>query len=89
MKRIIETTTTTEPMEDLLGESVTIFCFNYIYTGKLTGVNSTYVELSDAAIVYETGCLTTKDWKDAQRLPRKWCVMKSAIESWGLLDKRL
>jgi len=50
-----------EGLEKLLGERVTLFCLNYIYTGTLVGVNATLVLLHDAAIVYETGELATKE----------------------------
>ena len=30
----------------LLGKNVVVFCANYIYTGKLTGVNDTCIELT-------------------------------------------
>ena len=69
----------------LLGQRVTLFCMNYIYTGNLTGVNSTCVLLEDAAIVYETGAFTDKAWKDAQKLPNALYVQISAIESFSVL----
>ncbi len=69
----------------LMGERVTIICANYIYTGKLTGVNETFVLLDDAAIVYETGAFTDKQWKDAQSLPKPLYVMIGAIESFTVL----
>lgn len=74
-----------EGLVGLLGERVTLFCLNYIYTGKLAGVNGDCVLLEDAAIVYETGALTDKAWKDAQKLPGAWYVQKGAIESFGVL----
>jgi hypothetical protein len=75
-----------EGLEKLLGEKVTLFCMNYIYTGKLAGVNSTCVLLEDAAIVYETGAFTEKNWKDAQKLPNgEWYVQTATIESFGIL----
>lgn len=74
-----------EGLEKLLGERVTLFCMNYIYTGVLTGVNETCVLLTDAAIVYETGAFTEKDWKDAQKLPHDWYVQTASIESFGRL----
>ena len=49
-------------LETLMGERVTLFCLNYIYTGKLVGVNSSCVLLEEAAIVYETGELGDKKW---------------------------
>lgn len=74
-----------EGLEKLLGERVTLFCMNYIYTGTLTGVNETCVLLTDAAIVYETGAFTEKNWKDAQALPHDWYVSIASIESFGKL----
>jgi hypothetical protein len=74
-----------EGMVGLLGEEITVFCANYIYAGKLIGVNESFVKLSGAKIVYETGELTTKTWKDAQALPRDWYIQVGAIESFGLL----
>jgi hypothetical protein len=65
----------------LLGNRVTLFCLNYIYTGKLTGVNDTCVVLEDASIVYETGGFTTKEWKDAQMLPKPVYIMLRCVES--------
>lgn len=84
MKKIVEDVTG-EGLQKLLGERITLFCLNYIYTGKLMGVNDTCVLLTDAAIVYETGELNTKAWKDAQALPHDWYVQLSAIESFGVL----
>ena len=84
MKKIVEDVSG-EGLVKLLGERVTLFCLNYIYTGKLEGVNDTYVKLVDAAIVYETGELGDHKWKDAQKLPNEWYVQTSAIESFGIL----
>ena len=69
----------------LLGANVTLFCINYIYTGKLSGVNEEFVKLENPSIVYETGAFDTKDWKDAQKLPHEIYIMKSAIESFGII----
>ncbi len=84
MKKIVEEVSG-EGLEKLLGERVTLFCANYIYTGKLIGINNTCVLLSDPAIVYETGAFTEKQWKDAQSLPYDWYVMLNSIESFGRL----
>lgn len=74
-----------EGLEKLLGERVTLFCMNYIYTGTLTGVNETCVLLTDASIVYETGAFHSSEWRDAQKLPHDWYVQTSSIESFGVL----
>ena len=74
-----------EGLIKLMGENVTLFCMNYIYTGKLVGVNETCVLLETARIVYETGDLSSGAWKDAQALPGCWYVQTGAIESFGIL----
>jgi len=75
----------TEGLEALIGKRITIFCGVYIYTGDLVGVNESCVKLENAAIVYETGELGTKTWKDAQSLPNSWYVSRGAIESFGIM----
>ncbi len=72
-----------EGLMALLGKRVTFFCLNYIYTGDLVGVNDTCVLLENPAIVYETGALNTKEWKDAQKLPNNLYVTMNCIESFG------
>lgn len=84
MKKIVQEVSG-EGLEKLLGERVTLFCANYIYTGILSGVNETCVLLTDAAVVYETGPFYDKEWKDAQSLPGGWYVKINAIESFGKL----
>jgi hypothetical protein len=85
MKKIV-TEVEGEGLVKLLGERVTLFCANYIYTGTLSGVNEEdCVLLTDAAIVYETGAFSEKNWKDAQKLPGNWYVRLGFIESFGLL----
>jgi hypothetical protein len=74
-----------EGLVGLLGQEVTLFCANYIYAGKLVGVNDTFVKLEKPEIVYETGAFTETKWKDAQPLPNDWHVQLASIESFGLL----
>lgn len=90
MKKLIEVTEVSgEGLESYMGERVTLFCMNYIYTGKLVGVNDQFVRLEDSFIVYETGAFNEKAWKDAQSLKNdnnpsgQWDVRISAIESYG------
>jgi hypothetical protein len=72
-----------------LGKWVILLCANYIYYGKLTGVNGDVLELEGPSIVYQTGkwdCTLNADgtmkFQNAQRLPRKTCLIsKSAVES--------
>lgn len=71
-----------EGLVGLMGENVMLFCLNYIYAGKLAGVNEHDVLLENAQIVYETGELTAKKFQDAQPLPAPLYVRVSAIESY-------
>lgn len=84
MKKLIEETNETA-MESLMGKVITIFSLNYIYTGKLTGVNDTCCLLSDPSIVYETGDLSTDKWKDAQKLPNEIFIQYGCIEAFGVV----
>jgi len=71
----------------LLGKTVTLFCVNYIYAGKLIGVNKSCIKLQNAHIVYETGDFSAYSFKDAQRLGKEFYVNTQAIESFGLLKE--
>jgi hypothetical protein len=83
MKKIVEVSD--EGLEGLLGETVTFFCMNYFYTGKLVGVNDTCVKLESPKIVYETGAWSDKEWSDAQSLPGALYVQTHSIESFGVM----
>lgn len=86
MKRLVTVTEVQgEGLEALMGERVTLFCERYIYTGKLTGVNTQTVLIEDASIVYETGPLGDKKWALVEALPGPWFVQVGKIESFGLL----
>ena len=83
MKRLVE------EIEDdgftpFMGQRITLLCMNYIYTGKLVAVNKDFVELTDAAIVYETGEWNAKTWKDGQALPGNVRVRVATVESYGV-----
>ena len=85
MKKIVEVTEVQgEGLKSLLGQNVLLFCLNYIYTGKLAGINETCVLLESPSIVYETGAFSESIYKDAQRLhTNTWYIQRSAIESFG------
>jgi hypothetical protein len=73
-----------EGLESLLGQQVMVFCMNYIYAGELSGVNTDFIQITGAKIVYETGPFVEKEYKDAQSLPGLvWYIQKSSIESYG------
>ena len=68
-------------LKDLVGKTYTFWCARYIYHGKVKTVNATYIELTKAGIVYETGELDAGSAKDRQSLPNNVFVMRNAIES--------
>ena len=84
MKKLVEQVDG-EGFEALMGEVITVFCLNYIYTGKLIGVNDTCILLDDPKIVYETGSFNEKGWKDAQSLPNQMYIQTGCVESFGIV----
>ena len=86
MKQVIAITEVEgEGLEALLNENVLLFGLNYIYAGKLVGVNDKFVKLGNPKIVYETGAFSDKTYKDSQSLNQPfWYVQTSAIESFGV-----
>ena len=74
-----------EGFTKLMGETVTLFCLNYFYNGKLVGVNDECVLLESPKLIYETGRWTDTNWKDAQDMGiNELYVQKQAIESYGV-----
>lgn len=74
-------------LEELIGQTVTIICAVYIYTGKLVAIGPQAVKLEDGHIVYETGEWSRRSWADAQRLPFKHTYIAiSMIESYGVKE---
>lgn len=69
----------------LMDKVITIFSLNYIYTGKLIGVNDTCVLLEEPSIVYETGDFSNKEWANVQRLPNQLYIQTGCIESFGIV----
>ena len=70
-----------EGLTSLIGKRLTFFCMNYIYTGKLVGVNTRDIKLEDAGIVYETGAFSEANWKDMQKLPQAIYIRLNSIEA--------
>ena len=84
MKKLIEEVEG-EGLVELIGQRVTLYCAIYIYSGKLVGVSDTFVKLTNAEIVYNTGSFTDKKWENAESLPNDWYVQTAMIESFGIL----
>ena len=88
MKKLVQVTEIDgEGLDGLLGQRITLFCLNYIYTGDLVGVNDQYVKLDNPAIVYETGPFSERSWKDAQKLPNSIYIMLATVESFGIVKE--
>lgn len=89
MKKVVTVTEVeNEGLDLLLDKQVLLFCMNYIYTGRLLGVNKTCVLLENPSIVYETGAFNITSFGDAQKLPHQHYVNISAIESFCETNKR-
>lgn len=68
-------------LEDLVGKKYAFQCARYIYFGKVKTISATYIELTDASVVYETGELKAKDASNKQELPSNLFIMRNAIEN--------
>ena len=72
-------------LQDLVGQTYTFWCARYIYHGRVKSVNSSYIVLEDAGIVYETGELNASMATDLQALPNNCQIAWGAIESFTKL----
>lgn len=89
MKKLVNIIEETgEGLVKLMGERVTLLCMNYIYEGKLIGVNTHDILLEDAGIVYETGSWSDAKFKDRQGVAKLLYVRTAAIESYAVVDKK-
>lgn len=71
-----------EDMESLIGKKWAFQCARYIYYGKVEQVNNSFIELSEAQTIFDTGDYSNKNAEDAQDMPKgKLLVMRQAIES--------
>jgi len=68
-------------LDDLVGETLCFQCARYIYHGKVKTVNSDYIELEKAGVVFETGDYSNDSPSDMQELPNGVFVMRESIES--------
>jgi hypothetical protein len=72
----------------MLDKEVYVICTSYAYTGTLSGVNNTFLEISNPSIVYDSGPWTAKKFSDVQALPTKKVVIQlSQIESTFVLER--
>ena len=74
-------------MSEYLGKNVVLFCVNYIWSGRLAGVNGDHVLLEDGGIVFETGEFNSTKFKDFQKLGHEIRIPKAMIEAYGPTNK--
>ena len=74
MKKLVEDVQG-EGLEKLLGDRVTLFCGNYIYTGKLDGVSDSCVLLTDAQISKSSNAVHAEGTG-----PCDWCGCQFHLE---------
>ena len=73
-----------EGLLSLLGKNIEVTSGNYIYAGKLVGVNLTCIKLANPHCVYETGPFSDKKYKDAQHMGREFHYLQCGfIEGFG------
>lgn len=84
IKKLIEDGDTTEvdSLNDLIGKKFAFQCARYIYFGKIAKVNEVFIELSEAATVFDTGAYDSTSASDMQNMPKgKTFVMRQSIEA--------
>lgn len=71
-----------ESLGDLIGKKFAFQCARYIYFGKVLKVNEVFLELGDAATVFDTGAYDSSSASDMQTLPKgKLFLMRQSIEA--------
>lgn len=61
----------------------------YIYAGRNYDIFSDRIILLDAYIIYDTGPWGDREWKLAEYLGAKWCVILEPGATYGEVDKAL
>ena len=67
--------------ENYINQRITLFCANYIYSGRLNKILNGWLTLTEAGIVYETGPFDVMQWQDYQPLPHSVSVNVNSVES--------
>lgn len=71
-----------DSLSDLIGKKFAFQCARYIYFGKVLKVNEVFIELGDAATVFDTGAYDSTSASDMQMLPKgKLFLMRQSIEA--------
>lgn len=70
-------------LETYKGKKVWVWAANFIYYGILTDWDNSFLLLDEPFVVFETGELTAKSFKEAHPLPHAMAISRNAIESFG------
>ena len=71
-----------DSISDFIGKKLAFQCARYIYFGKVEKVNETFIELSDASIIFDTGGFSNTKPDDIQGMPKeKVYLMRQSIET--------
>lgn len=73
-------------LDDLVGKEYAFQCARYIYFGTVDSINSTFITLKNASIVYDTGELNAKEPSDKQALPKGIQIMWGAVETFQKMN---
>lgn len=73
-------------MKDLVGQVYTFWCARWIYHGKVKSVNTEYIVLENASVVFETGDYGNSEASDIQSLPNDFQVMIQSIEGFTKMN---
>ena len=68
-------------MEDLIGETSCFQCARYIYHGEVKSVNSDFISLKNASVVFNTGAYNADSADDMQKLPNGVNILRQSVES--------
>ena len=72
-----------QQISGFMGQRLMFFCRNFVYVGIVAHVGEDFVALNEPYVVFETGALTDKKFKDAQPLPHEWHVPFASCEGFG------
>jgi len=70
-----------ESLDELIGKTYLFQCARYIYHGKVKTITPTYIEITKAGVVFETGEYSASKPSDKQSLPNNVFIMRQSIEA--------
>ena len=70
-----------ESLDELIGKTYLFQCARYIYHGKVKTITPTYIEITKAGVVFETGEYSASEPSDKQSLPNNVFIMRQSIEA--------